>query len=216
MTPKMVYNRETARHVYTHAEILECDYPELWDKAQELVVRLTALQEKIIPTLPKLHQQLPTNIQELQTPEAQINLQTYILARSLYSFAERVFKLLDEQCTELAKALNTHDRYAEDDALAEVKRTLEILANATLKDIVSNPQTGLQRLSSVTCEFEHRLDFSVFHMEKADWTFHDIMGTIASLGLCYKDLLQDAINCALPTCVSVGKLLDDDTIRRVY
>ncbi len=216
MTPKMVYNRETARHVYTHAEILECDYPELWDKAQELVVRLTALQKKLIPTMPKLHQLLPTNIQELQTPEAQINLQTYILARSLYSFAGKVFTLLDKQCTELAKALNTHDRYAEDDALAKVKRTLEILANAPLEDITSNPQTGLQRLSDVTYEFEHRLDFPVFHMEKADWTFHDIMGTIANSRLCREDLLQDAINCALPTCVSVGKLLDDDTMRRVY
>ena len=214
MTPIMVYSSAT-RPAYTHAEILECDYPELWDKAQELVVRLTALQEKIIPTLPKLHQQLPTNIQELQTPEAQINLQSYILARSLYAFAERVFKLLDEQCIELAKALNTHDRYAEEDALAEVKRTLEILANAPLEDIASNPQTGLQRLSSVTYEFEHRLYFPVFHMEKADWTFHDIMGTIANSGLCREDLLQDAINCALPTCVSVGTLLDDDTMRRV-
>ena len=47
MTPKMVYSSETARHVYTHAEILECDYPELWDKAQELVGRLTTLQEHI-------------------------------------------------------------------------------------------------------------------------------------------------------------------------
>ena len=137
---------------------------------------------------------------------------------NLCSFEERVFKLLDEQCTELAKALNTHDRYAEDDALAEVKRTLEILANAPLEDVASNPQTGLQRLSSVTYKFERRMDFPVFHMEKADWTFHDIMGTIAiaSIGLCYEDLLQDTINSALPTCVSVGKLLDDDTMRRVY
>ena len=211
----MVYSSAT-RPVYTHAEILECDYPELWDKAQELVVRLTILQEKIIPTLPKLHQQLPTNIQQLQTPVAQINLQSYILARSLYAFAERVFTLLDEQCTELAKALNTHDRYAEDDALAKLERTLEILANAPLEDIASNPQTGLQRLSDVTYEFEHRMYFPVFHMEKAGWTFHDIMGTIANLGLCREDLLQDAINCALPTCVSVGKLLDDDTMQRVY
>lgn len=216
MTPIMVYSSATARRVYTHAEILECDYPELWDKAQELVVRLTALQEKIIPTLPKLHHQLPANIQKLQTPEAQMNLQTYILARSLYAFEERVFTLLDKQCTELAKALKTRDRYAEEDALAEVKRTLEILANAPLKDIASNPQTGLQRLSDVTQEFENRLDFSVFHMEKADWTFHDIMGAIANSGLCREDLLQDAINCALPTCVSVGKLLDDDTMQRVY
>lgn len=212
MTPIMVYSSATARHVYTHAEILECDYPELWDKAQELVVRLTALQENLIPALPKLHQLLPTNIQELQTPESQINLQTYILARSLYAFAEKVFTLLDEQCTELAKALNTSDRYAEDDALAEVKRTLEILANAPLEDITSNPQTGLQRLSDVTYEFEHRMDFMVFYRA----SFHDIMGIIAHSGLCYEALLQEAINDALPIQISVGKLLDDDTMQRVY
>ena len=45
---------------------------------------------------------------------------------------------------------------------------------------------------------------------------YDIMGVIAHYGLCREDLLQDTINCALPTCVSVGKLLDDDTMRRVY
>ena len=97
-----------------------------------------------------------------------------------------------------------------------MERTLEILANAPLENIASDSVTGLLQLSSVTCEFEHRLDFSVFHMEKADWTFHDIMGVIAHYGLCREDLLQDAINCALPTCVSVGTLLDDDTMRRVY
>ena len=215
MSPKMVYSSAT-RPVYTHAEILECDYPELWDKAQELVVRLTALQEKIIPTLPKLHQLLPTNIQELQTPEAQTNLQTYILARSLYAFAGKVFTLLDKQGTELTQALNEKDSDAEKDTLAKLERTLEILANAPLEDITSDSVAGLLQLSSVTCEFERRMDFSVFHMEKADWTFHDIMGTNANSGLCREDLLQDTINCALPTCVSVGKLLDDDTMQRVY
>lgn len=216
MSPKMVYTRATARPVYTHAEILECDYPELWDKAQELVVRLTTLQKNIIPTLPKLHQQLPTNIQQLQTPVAQINLQSYILARSLYAFAGKVFTLLDKQCTELAKALNDKDNYTEKDALAKLERTLEIFANAPLEEIASNSVTGLLRLSSVTYEFEYRLYFPVFHMEKAEWSFHDIMGAIANSGLCREDLLQDTINCALPTCVSVGKLLDDDTMQRVY
>jgi hypothetical protein len=130
---------------------------------------------------------------------------------NLSSFEERVFKLLDEQCTELAKALNTHDRYAEDDALAEVKRTLEILANAPLEEITSDSVTGLLRLSSVIDRFKYTLGVS-----GGKWEFHDIMGVIAHYGLCREDLLQDTINCALPTCVSVGKLLDDDKMRRVY
>ncbi len=38
---------------------------------------------------------------------------------------------------------------SEDDALAEVKRTLEILANAPLEEISSDSVTGLLRLSDV-------------------------------------------------------------------
>ena len=198
--------------LYTLAEIIDCDYPEQWSKAQTLSNRLAALQERINPTFSILHQQLPADIKQLQKVDAQMSLQNYILARSLYSFAEKVFTLLDEQCTELAKALNDYDRYAEEDALAKVERTLEILANAPLEDIASDSLTGLLRLNRVTYEFEYRLDFPVV----GNRTFHDIMGAVANSGLCHEDLLQDAINCALPTCVSVGKLLDDDTMQRVY
>lgn len=196
---------------YTFAEIIDCDYPAQWSKAQALSNRLAALQERINSTSSILHQQLPADIKQLQKVDAQISLQNYILARSLYSFAEKVFMLLNEQCTELAKALNDKDRYAEEDALAEVERTLEILANDPLEDIASDSVTGLLRLSSVIDRFKYTLGVSV-----GKWEFHDIMEVIAHYGLCREDLLQVAINCALPTCVSVGKLLDDDTMRRLY
>lgn len=196
---------------YTLAEIIDCDYPEQWSKAQALSNRLAALQERINSTSSILHQQLPADIKQLQKVDAQMSLQNYILARSLYSFAEKVFTLLDKQCTELAKALNDNDRDAEEDAIAEVKRTLEILANAPLEDIASDSVTGLLRLSRVIDRFKYTLGVSV-----GKWEFHDIMEVIAHYGLCREDLLQVAINCALPTCVSVGKLLDDDTMQRVY
>ena len=196
---------------YTLAEIIDCDYPEQWSKAQTLSNRLAALQEMIIPIFSILHQQLPAEVKQLQALDAQMALQNYILARSLYSFAEKVFMLLDQQCAELAKALNDYDRYAEEDALAKVERTLEILANAPLEDIASDSLTGLLRLSSVIDRFKYTLGVSV-----GKWEFHDIMGIIAHYGLCREDLLQVANNCALPTCVSVGKLLDDDTMQRVY
>lgn len=196
---------------YTLAEIIDCDYPEQWSKAQALSNRLAALQERINSTSSILHQQLPADIKQLQKVDAQMSLQNYILARSLYSFAEKVFMLLNEQCTELAKALNDNDRYAEEDALAKLERTLEILANAPLEDIASDSVTGLLRLSSVIDRFKYTLGVSV-----GKWEFHDIMVVIAHYGLCREDLLQVAINCALPTCVSVGKLLDDDTMQRVY
>ena len=202
--------------VYTHAEIIGDGYPEQWSKAQAFASHLAALQEKVLPTLPSLHQQLPADVKQLQDSDAQMALQTYILARSVYAFVHKVFRVLDEQCTVLAKALNASDRYAEEDALAVLERTLDVLDHAPLEAIAFDPVLGLQRLSDVTHQFEHRLDFIVFHMERGYWSFHDIMGTISTSGLYREDLLQDAINCTLPTCISVGKLLDDDTMQWVY
>ena len=198
--------------VYTHAEIIGDGYPEQWSKAQAFASHLAALQEKVLPTLPCLHRSLPADKTQLQHIDAQIALQSYILARSVYAFAHKVYALLEEQCTALAKALNACDIDAEEDALKLLERTLEILDNAPLEAIASDPVTGLLRLSYVTHQFEHRLDFPVF----GNWSFHDIMGTIAHSGLFYEGLLQDAINDALPIQVSVGKLLDDDTMQRVY
>ena len=197
---------------YTLAEIIDYDCPEQWSKAQSLSNRLAALQEMINPTFSILHQHLPADIKQLQKVDAQMSLQNYILARSLYSFAEKVFTLLDMQCTELAKALYHNDRDAEEDALAKLERTHEILANAPLENIASDSLTGLLRLNRVTYEFEHRLDFMVFYRA----SFHDIMGIIAKFGLCYEDILRAAINDTPPTHTSVGKLLDDDTMQRVY
>lgn len=197
---------------YTLAEIIDCDYPEQWSKAQALSNRLAALQERINSTSSILHQQLPADIKQLQKVDTQMSLQNYILARSIYAFAEKVFTLLDKLCVELAKALNDNDRDAEEEALAKVERTLEILANAPLEDIASDSLTGLLRLNRVTYEFEYRLDFPVV----GNWTFHDIMGAVANSKLCREDLLRGAINDTPPTHTSVGKLLDDDTMQRVY
>ena len=200
--------------VYTHAEIIGDGYPEQWSKAQAVVSRLAALQEKLLSTLPSLHHSLPADKTQLQHVDAQIALQSYILARSLYAFASKVYALLEEQCTALAKALNACDIDAEEDALKLLERTLEILDNAPLDAIASDPINGLLRLSYVTHnhDFTCRLDFPVM----GNWSFHDIIGSIAHLGLFHKDLLQDAINDAPPTQISVGKLLDDDTMQRVY
>ena len=204
--------------VYTHAEIIGNGYPEQWSKAQAVVSRLAALQEKVLPTLPSQHHSLSVDDIQLQEFDAQMALQSYILARSLYAFASEVYALLEEQCTALAKATNANDRDAEEDALKLLERTLEILDNAPLDAIASDPINGLLRLSYVTHnhDFTYRLDFTIFRSERGSWSFHDIMGSIAHTGLFHKDLLQDAINDALPTLVSVGKLLDDDTMQRVY
>ena len=89
---------------YTLAEIIDCDYPEQWSKAQALSNRLAALQERINSTSSILHQQLPADVKLLQALDAQMALQNYILARSLYSFAEKCL------CFSMSSALNSPRR----------------------------------------------------------------------------------------------------------
>ena len=148
--------------------------------------------------------------------DAQIAFQSYILARSLYAFADESNKLLDSQCTSYAKALNAHDTYDEEDALANLKKTIDILDEVPLETLLDDRVSGLHRLSAVTYMFKSRMDFGVFSAKKSPWSFHDIMGTIINQGLSDANMLHNAINDIPPTNVSVTELLDDDMMRRVY
>ena len=204
------------RPSYTLGEIFEDENPELWDKVQALSKRLANLQEMVIPVLPLRQQQLPKDAGMLNEVDAQIALQSYILARSLYAFADESNKLLDSQCTSYAKALNAHDIYDEEDALADLKKTIDVLDEVPLEALLDDCVSGLHRLSAVTYKFKGRMDFGVFNSENGSWSFHDIMGTIINQGLRDANMLHDAINDIPPTSVSVTELLDDDEMRRVY
>lgn len=204
------------RPSYTLREIFEDENPELWNKVQALSKRLADLQEMVIPVLPLRQQQLPKDAGMLNEVDAQIALQSYILARSLYAFADESNKLLDSQCTSYAKALNAHDTYDEEDALADLKKTIDVLDAAPLESLLDDRVSGLHRLSAVTYKFKSRMDFGVFNAKKSPWSFHDIMGTIISQGLSDANMLHNAINDIPPTSVYVTKLLDDDVMRRVY
>lgn len=202
------------RPSYTLREIFEDENPELWDKVQALSKRLADLQEMVIPVLPLRQQQLPKDAGLLNEVDAQIAFQSYILARSLYAFADESNKLLDSQCTSYAKALNAHDTYDEEDALADLKKTIDVLDAAPLESLLDDRVSGLHRFSSLIYKFKIRMDFCVFNV--GSWMFSDIMGLIIYYGLRDANMLHDAINDIPPTSVSVTELLDDDEMRRVY
>lgn len=199
------------RPSYTLREIFEDENPELWDKVQALSKRLADLQEMVIPVLPLRQQQLPKDAGLLNEVDAQIAFQSYILACSIYAFADEANKLLDRQCTSYAKALNAHDTYDEEDALADLKKTIDILDKVPLGSLLDDRVFGLHRLSAVTYKFKSRMDFCVFN-----WMFSDIMGLIICYGLCDANMLHNAINDIPPTSVSVTELLDDDASSRIY
>ena len=50
----------------------------------------------------------------------------------------------------------------------------------------------------------------------AHWTFRDITGTIVRKGLSHEQLLTNCIKAPLPNHSTIGKVVDDETLLRIY
>mgnify|MGYP003532862610 CR=1 FL=1 len=129
---------------------------------------------------------------------------------------DAVEEVVDEIEEVVEEEISEEDTYDEEDALADLKKTIDVLDAAPLESLLDDRVSGLHRLSAVTYKFKSRMDFGVFNAKKSPWSFHDIMGTIVNQGLCDANMLHNAINDIPPTSVSVTELLDDDEMRRVY
>lgn len=210
------------RHPYTLRELLECDYPELLEAAESMCVVLTELQNAIVERLPLSKRLLPFDIKQLAHVEKQANLMTYIYYHSLFAFADEVYTILNKQCTALAEALNSNDKTAEDAAADKLKQTLQSLGRIPFDTLLNHGAVGLLRLEHFKDYLQGRLDFNVISVFDqtgkihAHWSFRDITGTIEGNGLDHEGLLEDVINTPLPNAPTIGKVVDDETLVRMY
>lgn len=202
------------RHPYTLRELLECDYPELLEAAESMCVVLTELQNAIVELLPLSKRLLPFDIKQLAHVEKQANLMTYIYYHSLFAFADEVYTILNKQCTALAEALNSNDKTAEDAAADELEQTLQSLGRIPFDTLLNHGAVGLLRLEHFKDYLRGRLILSVIPI--GGWTFDDITGLIVRNGLDHEGLLKDFINTPLPNASTIGKVIDDETLNRMY
>lgn len=216
----LIVNSKT-RHRYTLRELLECEYPELLEAAENRCAGLTELQNAIVELLPLSKRLLPGDIKQLADVEAQANLMAYIYHHSLFAFADKVYTILNEQCTALAEALNSNLETAEDAAADKLKQTLQSLGSIPFDRLLDNSAACLLRLEVFKDYLQERLDFIVIpvfdHTGRihAHWSFRDITGSIAMNGLDER-LLKDFINAPLPGAPTIGKVVDDETLQRIY
>ena len=197
-------------HPYTLRELLECDYPELLEAAESMCVVLTELQNAIVELLPLSKRLLPFDIKQLAHVEKQANLMTYIYYHSLFAFADEVYTMLNKQSTALAEALNSNDKTAEDAAVDKLKQTLQSLGRITFDTLLNHGAVGLLRL-------EHFKDYlRGRQILRGGWTFNDITVSIVMNGLDNEGLLEDVINTPLPNASTIGKVIDDETLVRMY
>ena len=207
---------------HTMREFLECNYPELLERAENRCTILTDLQNTLIDLLPSSQKQLPCNIEQLAGAEAQANLMTYIYYYSLFAFAGKAYTILNAQCTALAKALDANDAEDEKNAVENLEKTLDALDYVPFDTLLNHSVAGLLRLDIFKEHLQHRLDFPVIPVYNENgkhigtWTFRDITGTMVKNGLSYEQLLTDSIKAPLPDSITIGKVVDDETLLRIY
>ena len=207
---------------HTMREFLECHYPELLETAESGCAVLTGLQNAIVELLPLSKRLLPSDIKQLADVEAQANLMVYIYHHSLFAFADKAYTMLNTQCTALAEALNSGLEEEEKEAADKLQKALDALSNIPFENLLDHAATGLHRLEIFKDYLQERLDFNVIPVFDAtgkqigNWSFRDITGTIVKNGLSYRGLLTDCIGAPLPCCHTIGKVVDDETMLRIY
>ena len=206
---------------YTLRGFLELDYPELLEAAESACAVLSGLQDATVAAVPQSQKLLPRDIKQLANVEAQANLMAYIYHHSLFAFADKVYTILNAQCTALAEALNSDLEDEEKEAADKLQKTLEALSRIPFNNLLDHAATGLDRLDILKDYLQERLDFNVIPVFDATgklrghWSFRDITGSIAINGLDER-LLKDFINAPLPGASTIGKVVDDETLQRIY
>ena len=207
---------------HTMREFLECNYPELLETAESGCAVLTELQNALVELLPQSQKLLPREIKQLANIEAQANFMAFIYHHSLFAFADKAYTMLSTQCTALAKALDSNLKDEEKEAADKLQKTLKALSNIPFENLLEHSAVGLLRLEIFKDYLQEKLDFLVIPVFDAtgkqigDWSFRDITGTIARLGLSDEQFLTNCINTPLPCCHTIGKVVDYETLLRIY
>ena len=211
----MLRINKNTKPAYTYRDIMELEFQQLWEGAQKYMEHLTQVQTKVVEMLPKYKSLLPDEFAKLQGKEAQMNLLDYIRLKSIYTFADEAFNVLDKLCHDLVVAENAQDQ----EGIESNSLKIETLCKIQLDDFITDEVTGFQRLNEKWQELRGEsiiIDWIVFNNKGYTWSFGDFVGTIKSQGLCHEGLWQEAINDSLPERVSIGTLLDSDEMIRIY
>ena len=201
-------NRNT-KASYTYSDIMANLFQQLWEGAQKYMEHLTQVQTKVVEMLPKYKSLLPDEFAKLQGKEAQMNLLDYIRLKSIYTFADEAFNVLDKLCHDLVVAENAQDQ----EGIESNSFKIEALCKIQLDDLISDEVTGFQRLCTKWQDLRKEsiiTDWIVFNNKGRTWSFGDIVGTINSYALFNESLWRDTTQNKDPEAVSVGKLLDSD------
>ena len=177
----------------TTAEIMQTDYPEIWERIIQFESALRKQQETIIALLPDAHKKIPIDTKQLQELEEQNNFLYYILLRSIYMLCFKVWNQMHDYCEYLAKG--------ELDDESIVADFLNQMESVDFESLLSK-EIGLallKEIRNIAGDF-----YPVLMQGKATWSLGDIIGTIETSDFTYEGLLESAQTTPIIQNTNIG------------
>ena len=205
---------------YTRRGFMEYYEEVLWEEAVKCVKRLSEVQKRVVELLPECRKQLPTQYADLQDEKALSVLLNHIHLRSLYAFSNSIYRLLDNQCKDLANCIAQRgERQAEEEEEYEVlETTLDTLSKISFDSLIKDSSiTGLENINKITEDLHGGEVFYVY--SNGNWEFHDTLNTVRDIvnkGIVSEQLWSDAIKSQDPASSDIKELLDDNETLRIY
>lgn len=205
----MIIKDYLKRLPYTYKEIVELDYPEIWDLAQRCLQIAKTWQEMAVELMP-LYKKRPM-------------LQNYLKMRSLYGFAYYIWKRVNRLCHDLAYCKNNADMEGVDDARIALADLFEAFGKVDVIDIAQDNNEGFHKLQQAVEGFGEGTDFHVMDCysnegRHSTWSFLDIVGTLKNDES--GDSLWEGVNNATHlTEPNIGGLMEseeDNKLVRMY
>lgn len=177
----------------TTAEIMQTDYPEIWERIIQFESALRKQQETIIALLPDAHKKLPIDTKQLQELEEQNNFLYYILLLSIYMLCFKVWNQMHDYCEHLAKG-----ELADESIVTDFLNQME---SVDFESLLSK-EIGLallKEIRNIAGDF-----YPVLTQGKATWSLGDIIGTIETSGFTYEGLLESAQTTPIIQNTNIG------------
>ena len=207
--------KKIARRPYTPREIIEDEFPEMFETGTGCLYELVRWQEKVVDLLPSYKKQVVDSQYNRETKEAQAHLQNYLKLRSLYGFACKIAEQVNQRCRELAD----RGENQKENALAHL---FEAFGKVDFDDIVQDDQEGFHKLEQTVEGFKKDAElFSQIACSKVVgmWTFYDIVTPLKNGKSPSDSLWEAAIGSTDPTKPNIGGLMEseeDNRMDRMY
>ena len=177
---------------YTYKEIVEINYPEIWDLAQRCLKISEVWQEM--------------SVELMQTLKRRSLLLDYLKVRSLYGYADYIGKQVNLLCHELASCENKQDHDGVNNAKIKLAELFENFGKVDALDIAQDNTDGFRKLEQAIEGFGKKADFPVM----PNWSFQDIVGALKNGDSYYDSLWETASNSPDPTQPDIDGLMESE------